>query len=247
MWHNISMLILQFLLVFAISSFVGFIIETIYRSVHEKEIIKPGFLNGPYLPIYGTSSLVFFIVAGLPIDLYFKLFILLVIPTLMELVVGFYFLKKYEMRLWDYTEDFLNYKGIIALKYSFYWAVLALLFYYFIFPQFNRLIDILNINLVYYFFLGIFVGVFSVDVIASFSLANKVKLFLQEFNKNRFDKKILDYRGFKRRWKRFMKRSMFVNFFERNFLPLSGNTIRDLFTQLEKFTKRKKTKKKKAR
>jgi uncharacterized membrane protein len=38
--------------------FVGWIIETVYRSYNEKKIVNAGFLSGPFLPIYGFGAII---------------------------------------------------------------------------------------------------------------------------------------------------------------------------------------------
>jgi uncharacterized membrane protein len=242
------MIFLELFLIFSISSLLGFLIETIYRSLQEKTIIKPGFLSGPYLPIYGTSALIFFGIAFLPIAVQYKFAIFIIVPNLLEWIVGEIFLRYYNIRLWDYTDEKFNYKGFVSLKYAFFWLVLAIIFYFILYPNYLVAINFFREHLVYYFFLGIFGGIMIVDIVASFSIASKVKLFLQEFNKTRLEKTVLDYRSFRRKWRRYLKKSLLVNIFERNFLPLSGQTIREFYGQLNKFiakTKRniRKTKK----
>ncbi len=234
------MILLELFLIFVVSSLLGFFIETIYRSLQEKTIIKPGFLSGPYLPIYGTSALVFWGIALLPIDVIYKFILFILIPNLLELIVGGFFLRYYDMRLWDYTEEPFNYKGFISIKYAFFWLVLAIIFYIFLFPGYQSMIAFFREHVIYYFFLGILGGIMLVDMVASFSIAIKVKTFLRELNKTRLEKTILDYRSFRRRWRRYLKKSMFVNIFERNFLPLSGQTIREFYVQLGKFIDKKK-------
>ncbi len=44
-----------FVYLFALFSLAGWIIETWFRSASEKKLVNPGFLTGPYLPLYGTS------------------------------------------------------------------------------------------------------------------------------------------------------------------------------------------------
>ena len=48
--------IFEILTYFIIYSFLGWIMESIVRSVSEKKIINTGFLKGPVCPIYGTIS-----------------------------------------------------------------------------------------------------------------------------------------------------------------------------------------------
>ncbi len=61
-------LILAFL--FAIGSLIGWVLELFFRRFFDKankerKWINPGFLNGPYLPIYGISLIMFYLLAQL--------------------------------------------------------------------------------------------------------------------------------------------------------------------------------------
>jgi uncharacterized protein len=42
---------------FALFSLVGWVLEVCYRSARQKKLVDPGFLAGPYLPLYGASVL----------------------------------------------------------------------------------------------------------------------------------------------------------------------------------------------
>ena len=44
---------------FLFFSLLGWIIEALYRSAIDRRLINPGFLAGPYLPIYGFGGLIF--------------------------------------------------------------------------------------------------------------------------------------------------------------------------------------------
>jgi uncharacterized protein len=46
-----------FIYLFAFFSVTGWVLEVLYRSLRKRRPVNPGFLNGPYLPLYGTSAL----------------------------------------------------------------------------------------------------------------------------------------------------------------------------------------------
>ena len=51
----------KFFFVFCSGSIAGWILEILYRSYQTKEFFFDfGFLNGPYLPIYGFGALIFY-------------------------------------------------------------------------------------------------------------------------------------------------------------------------------------------
>jgi len=112
---------------FLVFSILGWIIEALYRSVIDRRLINPGFLTGPYLPIYGFGGLI--ILAGytllssysLPVRAVFYIISL----TALEFLAGFFMEKIFGIRLWDYRHRRLNLYGYVCLRFSIYWLVLA--------------------------------------------------------------------------------------------------------------------------
>ena len=113
---------------FLVFSLLGWIMEAIYRSVIDGRFENPGFLMGPYLPIYGFGGLI--ILAGynllqsygLPVRAVFYLFSL----TGLELSAGLFMEKFFGIRLWDYRHRRFNLYGYVCPLFSFYWLTLAL-------------------------------------------------------------------------------------------------------------------------
>ena len=46
----------HFIILFAVYSFMGWLIEVAYRSVTQRKLINAGFLHGPFIPIYGIGA-----------------------------------------------------------------------------------------------------------------------------------------------------------------------------------------------
>ncbi|HPK23349.1 MAG TPA: hypothetical protein PK842_11235, partial [Smithella sp.] len=44
------------ILFFAVYACMGWVIEVIYRSVSQRQLINAGFLFGPFIPIYGFGA-----------------------------------------------------------------------------------------------------------------------------------------------------------------------------------------------
>ncbi|RLC28405.1 MAG: phosphohydrolase, partial [Deltaproteobacteria bacterium] len=61
------------------------------------------------------------------------------VTTGLELVAGTAALRFLGLRLWDYSDQRLNYRGIICLKFSIYWMLLAFAFERFILPPYMEL------------------------------------------------------------------------------------------------------------
>ncbi len=115
--------------VFMVFSFLGWVLELFFRRfVSQKKWVNPGFLRGPYLPIYGIGVvtltayifLMLFLEESFPSKLLFDSIIVLgigILMTLIELIGGLIFIKGMNMRLWDYSDRKFNFEGIISWNF----------------------------------------------------------------------------------------------------------------------------------
>lgn len=143
--------------IFALGCIVGWIIEVIFRSIAAWNPINPGFLKGPYLPIYGFSFLFIYLVSIANFNSFFKIIIVMLIPTILELIAGSIFIKKYGVPLWDYSHEKWNYKGIISFKFSLCWAFLSVITYLII-KSYSYLLDnVINYNITIYLLILIYI------------------------------------------------------------------------------------------
>lgn len=169
------------MLVFAAGSLAGWIIELNYRTfVSQKKLVNPGFLSGPYLPIYGFGTFFLFLLSLPEMSLWLRVIFFLAATTILEWLTGEFFLKFFNLRLWDYTKKKFNYKGLVCPEFSIYWTILAMLFYFFAFPPLKELT--LTASTVYYAYLavGFYYGIFIEDVVVSFHLASKLSRAIKE-------------------------------------------------------------------
>lgn len=167
--------LIEIFILFLIGAISGYIIEIIYRNVFSKQKINPGFLKGPYLPIWGIAIIVLFLIAEQQIDIVYKIILLITIPTIFELVTGLVFTEFFKIKLWDYKENSLNFRGIICPLYSFFWAALAIIYFFFLHTKTkDYFIKILS-NKSYIFFYGIIAGIFIIDGFYSWNIAFKIR------------------------------------------------------------------------
>ena len=162
-------------------SLMGWGLEVVYRKYFGKarKWINPGFLSGPYLPLYGTGICLLYIVSELNVHLGIKIIMFAIITTGIEYFTGLFFLKYYKTRLWDYTKLKFNIQGLIAPLYSMFWTLLSLVFYFVLYPYFYNKIEFLYGNLEFSLLIGIFYGVILVDVINSFNVVSRLKKFAE--------------------------------------------------------------------
>ena len=101
---------------FIIYSFLGWIMESIFRSIAEKKLINTGFLRGPFCPIYGFGAIIMFIflesLQNKPIILFI---VSVIVLTAWEYIVGVLLEKIFKTKYWDYSEHKFNFQGRICL------------------------------------------------------------------------------------------------------------------------------------
>jgi uncharacterized membrane protein len=180
--------VFYYVVLFAIYSFLGWVIEVIYRSVTQKKFVNAGFLYGPFIPIYGIGA--FFII----ILQYFlhtwhlvpRFIIFGLTLTAVEYIVGVFSEKIFKLTLWDYSENKFNLQGKVCLLFSTLWTILALAFVTFIHPIILRNIlalDILHIKVVAFTFLIYYSIDFMFSVISITEFQKKIAyLYTEYFN-----------------------------------------------------------------
>ena len=164
---------------------MGWILELFFRRIVHGKWINPGFLIGPYLPIYG-----FGLVALTVIYLLFKdsnlnpiIVILLMglFMTLIELIGGLMVLRN-NIRLWDYSNRWGNYKGVICPLFSAIWTAVGGVYYFFLAPYVIHALEWFSENLVFSYTLGLFSGFIIIDYCYSNKLYSKIKQYANENN-----------------------------------------------------------------
>ncbi len=147
----------NFILFISFYSFLGWLIECFYKSLFEKKWVNSGFLSGPFCPIYGfgalfmirtTESLGNWIYSS---SLLFvsRLVIATLMATVFEYFVASLLEKCFDSKWWDYSEERMNYKGRICVKYSIGWSILAYILLYCIHPGFKPALASLSLDTKY--------------------------------------------------------------------------------------------------
>ncbi len=120
---------------FILFSFLGWILDSGYRSILAKRWINAGYFAGPICPIYGFGGviLIFILKTLSNLDLVWLLIIASITMILVEYIGGIFSEKVLRVRLWDYSKTTFNVGGHIDVLHSFYWAILVVVFYFFIY------------------------------------------------------------------------------------------------------------------
>lgn len=125
-------LLYDLLILFMIYSIIGWIWETPYVSIKQKQFINRGFLHGPMIPIYGFGSVTIMTSMELfsqylVLDKWYMAILAIiyiaVIATLWEYVTSLLLEKIFSTRWWDYTEHKYNINGRIAFDVSVGWGI----------------------------------------------------------------------------------------------------------------------------
>lgn len=175
--------IFEILMYFIIYSFLGWIMESVVRSVIEKKIINTGFLRGPVCPIYGIGAIIMLIFLerfqDKPIMLFF---IAITLLTAWEYLVGVILEKIFKTKYWDYSNQKFNFQGRICLTNSIYWGILGVVFVKFIHPFVEGIIAKIDVNLLYYS-ITIITIVMIVDLITTVIKIKNIKMTLEKIDK----------------------------------------------------------------
>ena len=176
---------------FIIYSFLGWVMESIVRSIAEKKIINTGFLHGPFCPIYGVGAIILYqFLSIFSNNLILLFFMSVIVLTLWEYIVGVMLEKMFNTKYWDYSDHKFNFQGRICLTNSICWGVLGIVFIKYIHPFIESQIQKIDINLLYYV-IGILTLIALVDMVVSIVKVKNINVTLEkieELNKEIIDK-----------------------------------------------------------
>lgn len=124
-------MLIQVALNFFIGLLLGVVFEGAYRSWKTKTLIRPKIIN---IQMYGfvgalLAGLYFFDISQ-PI----KLILIFLFSIMIEFFTGYFYLKVKGIYLWDYSKEPFNFMKIVCLRFSLYWFVLSVVYYYFVLP-----------------------------------------------------------------------------------------------------------------
>lgn len=101
---------------FFTASLCGFLWEVLIFLVREGHFRNRGFLYGPWLPVYGSGAVLLYLLLDKIKRQPVKAFLYsLLIGTSLELLIGWVLDYFWELRYWDYSTSFLNFRGYICL------------------------------------------------------------------------------------------------------------------------------------
>lgn len=173
---------------FFVGSSIGWCIEVLFRRIFTaKKWINPGFLTGPYLPLYGFGVAGLFLICEIPINTPYPwlnalitIVVMGVTMTVIEYIAGLIFIKGMKVKLWDYSNRWGNIQGIICPLFSLLWTLVGALYYFVIDPFVIEWVEWFVNHLAFAFVVGAFFGVLIIDVCHSVNLTMRIRSFAKE-------------------------------------------------------------------
>ena len=127
---------------FIIYSFLGWVLESVFKTVIAKKPINSGFLYGPFCPIYGFGALIMLIFLKRFSNNIILLFIIgFFVLSVWEYIVGLLLEKAFKTKYWDYSKNKFNINGRVCLLNSCYWGILAVIFTKLIHPPVQNIVN----------------------------------------------------------------------------------------------------------
>ena len=124
---------------FIIYSFLGWCLESVYKTIIFKKPTNSGFLYGSFCPMYGIGAVMMIVLSKLSDNIIIIFLLSFVLFSVWEYIVAVILEKCFKTKYWDYSELKFNIKGRICLKNSFYWGLLGVILIYAIQPILERL------------------------------------------------------------------------------------------------------------
>ncbi len=182
---------------FMVGSMFGWVLELFFRRYIStknptRKWINPGFLTGPCLPLYGFGLVALYVMSLLPyvgeeirynntvVQLIVTIASMGAVMTILEYIAGLIFIKGMKIKLWDYSDEFLNVSGIICFKFSVLWTALAAVYYFFVQHYVVRMVMWFDDNIAFTFVVGMFYGILVIDLCYSFNVVGKIRKFAVE-------------------------------------------------------------------
>lgn len=141
--HNKKLSFYKLFWLFLIGSLIGVLMEgsfCYFKKGHwETHVVS---ILAPYNILYGLGAVVFYAGAVKLSDLrlVWRVLIMTLLATVLELLCGLLLRYGLGMRAWNYSRRWLNYKGIICLEFSIGWGIAALAFCL-LYPTVDKLLD----------------------------------------------------------------------------------------------------------
>lgn len=155
------------ILLFFVFSAAGWGWEVMYHLVEDHMFVNRGFLQGPWLPIYGTGGVLILMVLKKYFDRPILLFFMIMgVCGVVEYATGWMLEAVFHEKWWDYSEYVLQIQGRVCLIGLLIFGLGGLVFVYGIAPWMDRKINHMKCHM-QKLLCGILIVLFAVDIVYS--------------------------------------------------------------------------------
>lgn len=133
----------ELLLFFLIYGFLGFVLESLYKTYVNKNLtLSSGFLTEYFCPLYGICAIVITQIFTLCeisignrfISLFSATLVSIISVTFFEYITGFFLDRVFNHKMWDYSQNQYNLHSYICLEFSLMWGIVAIVLSGFLHP-----------------------------------------------------------------------------------------------------------------
>lgn len=161
----------QWLMFFYTYCLFGWCFESTYVSLKNRKPVNRGFLNGPFIPIYGFGAIsVLFTALPFRENPIWVYIVGALTATVLEYVTGVVMEAVFKVRYWDYSKQKFNFQGHICLSSTIAWGFLSLAMVFGFHKPVERLIFFIPANAMNFIVLAVSVLV-AADCAVSFKAA----------------------------------------------------------------------------
>lgn len=155
------------ILLFFVFSAAGWGWEVTYHLVEDHMFVNRGFLQGPWLPIYGTGGVLILMLLKKYFDRPVLLFFMIMgVCGVVEYTIGWMLEAVFHEKWWDYSEYVLQIQGRVCLIGLLIFGLGGLVFVYGIAPWMDRKINHMKCH-TQKLLCGILIVLFAVDIVYS--------------------------------------------------------------------------------
>lgn len=167
---------------FFVYSFLGWLWESCYVSVKNREIVNRGFVTGPFCTIYGCGAISVYLLLK-PVEGNLPVLFLggILVPTLLEYSTAVLMDKIFHTSWWDYSENKFNFQGRICLGASLLWGILTVLLFRVLQPFVEGIVNMYSVSVGRILLSAVLVG-YGVDFVFSASAAFRLSEKLESMD-----------------------------------------------------------------
>lgn len=165
----------QWVLIFFFYCLCGWLWESFYVSICQRQWVNRGFLHGPILPIYGFGAVIILLATIQVRENIFLLYLFgAAAATALEYATGAVMEGLFKVRYWDYSEHPYNLNGYICMSSTIGWGFFSVLLVKVIHPPIAGMLLQISPMMATPLTLAL-TAVFSLDAVQSFRAAMSLR------------------------------------------------------------------------